>query len=119
MRYEAGQEYAPHYDMSESTNRLVTLLVYLDTPPSPEDGGGTSFPRAFENRGLEVYPQRGSAILFYDQTPDGNLDEMTLHGGMMVHKGVKRACNLWIHAQSRAEEARTIQRDLWDHKGEL
>jgi len=97
VRYKKSQEYSSHYDYEGSTdlNRLATLLVYLEPA---DDGGGTSFPRAFGNRGLEVRPKQGDAILFYSQLPDGNLDELSLHAGLPVHSGVKRVCNLWMHS---------------------
>jgi len=99
VRYRQGEEYAPHHDYgaAENMQRLLTLLVYLDTP---EAGGGTSFPHAFEGRGLYVQPRRGSAILFYNQLPDGNMDELSLHAGAKVEQGVKRACNLWVHSHA-------------------
>lgn len=103
VRYELGQHYAPHYDFTiDRSRRLLTLLVYLEPPGA---GGGTSFPQAFEGKGLRVTPTRGSAILFYSQHPNGNLDELSLHAGVEVKSGVKWVCNLWVHshADSRAK----------------
>eukprot|EP00930_Biecheleria_cincta_P025292 TRINITY_DN18021_c0_g1_i2.p1 TRINITY_DN18021_c0_g1~~TRINITY_DN18021_c0_g1_i2.p1 ORF type:complete len:547 (-),score=69.59 TRINITY_DN18021_c0_g1_i2:61-1662(-) len=97
VRYEQGQQYQVHHDFTQLTQRLATLLVYLD---EPSEGGGTSFPRAFGQVGMKVTPKRGSAILFYSQYPDGNLDEMALHAGMPVQQGVKRVCNLWLHSHA-------------------
>eukprot|EP00929_Paragymnodinium_shiwhaense_P095939 TRINITY_DN57280_c0_g1_i1.p1 TRINITY_DN57280_c0_g1~~TRINITY_DN57280_c0_g1_i1.p1 ORF type:complete len:554 (+),score=73.75 TRINITY_DN57280_c0_g1_i1:108-1664(+) len=96
VNYEKGQNYAPHYDFSRSPtfDRMATLLIYLQ----PADvGGGTSFPRAFNSRGLVVKPKKGSAILFYNILPDGNLDEFSLHGAEAVEQGIKQVCNLWLH----------------------
>lgn len=97
VRYLTGQEYAPHYDYSSNTDRLATLLVYLERPDAE---GGTSFPRAFGDRGLVVWPARGSAVLFYSRLADGNLDEQSLHAGMPVRLGTKMVCNLWMHGSS-------------------
>lgn len=112
VRYLQGQEYAPHYDyldMPEGTHqRLMTLLVYLEPATA---GGGTSFPRAFQDRGLRVRPKRGSALLFYSQRPDGNLDELALHGGQPVSSGVKWVCNLWVHSHAGAMRGYVRSRD--------
>lgn len=95
VRYEKGQEYQVHNDYSGFAQRLATLLIYLDLP---EEGGGTSFPKAFGGVGFQVQPEKGSAILFYSQLPDGNLDELAAHAGLPVSAGVKRVCNLWLHS---------------------
>lgn len=106
VRYQQGEEYKPHMDITDKTRRLATLLIYLD---EPEEGGGTSFPLAFGRLGMKISPKRGSAILFYSQLPDGNLDEMSLHAGMPVKRGVKRVCNLWLH--SHADKHWTKERE--------
>ena len=41
-------------------------------------------------------PKKASAILFYSQTPLGELDPMSLHTGCPVLKGKKWAANLWV-----------------------
>jgi hypothetical protein len=43
-----------------------------------------------------VPPRKGDAILFYSQTPDGNLDPASLHGACPVLKGTKWGANLWV-----------------------
>lgn len=98
VRYQEGQEYQPHFDYGR-TKRLATLLIYLDPA---ETGGATSFPLAFSGFGLQVRPRRGSGILFYSQRPDGNLDELSLHGATPVVRGTKWVCNLWVHAHPHA-----------------
>lgn len=45
---------------------------------------------------LAVKPQKGRAVLFYSQNPDGTPDERSLHGACPVVKGVKWAANLWV-----------------------
>lgn len=72
--------------------RFSTMLIYLEIP---EEGGGTSFPKAFDGQGIQVKPNRGDAVLFYSMLPDGNGDDMSLHSGMPVTKGRKYVCNLW------------------------
>eukprot|EP00927_Polykrikos_kofoidii_P051325 TRINITY_DN45115_c0_g1_i1.p1 TRINITY_DN45115_c0_g1~~TRINITY_DN45115_c0_g1_i1.p1 ORF type:complete len:506 (-),score=74.69 TRINITY_DN45115_c0_g1_i1:27-1370(-) len=96
VRYEEGQEYMPHHDFGDDgtmEQRFLTLLIYISTP---EEGGATSFPKAAGGRGLRVKPPKGSAVLFYSMRPDGNADDLSLHGGEHVIRGEKWACNLWI-----------------------
>jgi len=104
VRYDRGQEYAPHHDFGDDgsgpAQRFLTLLVYLALPMR---GGATSFPKALGGRGLEVKPAVGDAVLFYNALPDGNADDRALHAGMPVlgrpeggggdHKWVT---NLWV-----------------------
>lgn len=66
------------------------------------------FQKAMENSGIEpeswehemvkecrtqfsVKPHKGDALLFYDQLPDGELDEKSFHGGCPVLGGTKWA----------------------------
>ena len=95
-RYLPGQEYAPHHDFGDDgtpEQRFLTLLLYIQLP---DQGGATSFPKAFDGKGLQVIPARGDAVLFYNMLPDGNGDDLALHAGMPVQKGEKWVCNLWI-----------------------
>lgn len=97
VRYTMGQHYAPHHDFGDRSaspdNRFLTLLLYIQPAQA---GGGTSFPKAAEGRGLEVTPPRGSGVLFYNMMADGNMDDLALHSGRHVVKGVKWVCNLWV-----------------------
>jgi prolyl 4-hydroxylase len=96
VRYLTGQKYSPHYDFGYTGRphqRFLTLLLYLEVP---EEGGETSFPKAFSGRGLNVRPPKGSGALFYSMLPDGNADDMSLHAGNPVTKGNKWICNLWV-----------------------
>jgi len=96
VRYDPNQEYAPHHDFGDDgtpEQRFLTLLLYLEPA---ESGGATSFPKAFDNRGLQIVPSRGDAVLFYSMLPDGNADDKSLHAGMPVLKGQKWVCNLWV-----------------------
>jgi len=45
---------------------------------------------------LKVYPKKGSAIIFYSQTPHGVLDYSSEHGSCPVYRGLKFAANLWV-----------------------
>lgn len=103
VHYSEGQQYAAHMDFispnvdkPHQANRFATLLVYLNEDMK---GGQTSFPRWVNSKtpdALEVTPEVGKAILFYNLLPDGNMDEMSLHSSKPVTEGEKWVMNLWI-----------------------
>jgi len=106
LKYEQGQEYKPHTDwfsddeaghvhMGAQGNRMATVLTYLHTP---DEGGATIFPRS----NIAVPAKAGDAVLFYDLDPANRPDEMSLHGGKPVIRGVKWAMTKWIR-ENRAE----------------
>jgi hypothetical protein len=62
-------------------------------------GGETTFPRAITTEfhdGLKVKPQSGTAVLFYNVLPDGNMDDLSQHAGEKVETGVKYVANIWM-----------------------
>jgi len=100
LRYEIGQEYKPHSDyfteakdIGGEGNRLATIIVYLK---SPEEGGETIFPYASPDP-IKVEPKQGNAILFWNLSPDGQMDDKSIHGGLPVIKGTKWALTKWLH----------------------
>ncbi|KAG7366979.1 2-oxyglutarate/Fe(II) oxygenase [Nitzschia inconspicua] len=104
VRYRKGEEYTPHHDfVSPSINnrfqgtRFATLLIYLNTV---EEGGETRFPRAVNNynaAGLEISPNAGTALLFYNMLEDGNVDDLSQHGSnKILGNANKWVANLWI-----------------------
>ena len=103
VRYDAGQEYRPHFDAyvldtergrrccRRGGQRLVTVLGYLS---SVENGGQTVFPRL----GLSIDPVPGRLLIFQnciagERTRHPN----SLHQGARVLKGRKWAFNMWFH----------------------
>ncbi len=102
LHYSVGGEYAPHFDyfnpntpggqsvLARGGQRLATLIMYLNTP---EAGGETIFPTL----NLSVVPEKGTAVLFYNCTPDGVEDPRTLHGGAPVQAGDKWIATKWLH----------------------
>lgn len=99
LRYSPGAQYRPHYDyfdpkdagtasiLQRGGQRVATLVMYIG---EPAQGGATTFPDV----GLEVAPQRGSAVFFsYDQ-PDPAT--RTLHGGAPVLAGEKWVATKWL-----------------------
>jgi prolyl 4-hydroxylase len=101
LLYQPGGEYQPHHDYFDSDTiggrhelarggqRIASLVIYLNTP---EEGGQTVFPML----GINVTPQKGGALLFYDCTLDGKEDPLTLHGGAPVLKGQKWIATMWF-----------------------
>jgi len=104
VHYDEGQEYQHHVDFFTTGNghtRYATLLTYLSDAPSnlsDPTAGGTSFPRAFDGRGLKIRPPKGSAVLFYSLHEDGNGDPLSEHAGLPVPSGYgqKWVTNLWV-----------------------
>jgi prolyl 4-hydroxylase len=93
LRYTVGQEYRQHCDFftdgKHEARRLVTAFVYLSDVP---EGGATAFPKL----GVEVQPQRGKAVRFYNYLPDGRPNTDTLHAGREVLRGEKWLGNFWF-----------------------
>lgn len=103
VHYGEGEEYTPHHDPVYPSmanryqpSRFATLLIYLN---DTEEGGETIFPRAVNvgsHDGIEITPKKGKAILFYNILEDGNVDDLSQHGGRKVEKGEKWLANLWV-----------------------
>ncbi len=101
LSYSYGEEYRPHWDYFDPTietgyqcyirggQRIATLIMYLE---NTEEGGETIFPEAR----IKVKPVKGNAVLFYNCTPDGEEDPLSLHGGAPVLKGEKWIATKWI-----------------------
>lgn len=94
LRYRAGGEYRAHTDAlpGESNQRIVTVLVYLT---DDYEGGETSFLRT----GLSFKGRKGDALMFRNVTEDGERDQMALHAGLPVTRGVKTIASRWIRAR--------------------
>jgi len=105
LRYSPGAQYRPHFDyfdpaepgtptiLRRGGQRLATLVIYLQ---APEQGGGTTFPDV----GLEVAPQRGTAVFFSYDRPDPAT--RTLHGGAPVLAGEKWVATKWLREREFA-----------------
>jgi hypothetical protein len=100
VRYEPGQFYKPHYDyidpaakdVQERGQRVATILVYLNTLPEDEAGGGTKFPHL----DITVKPVAGTAVLWHNVTATTHVDPRTLHAGEPVQHATKYAVNIWF-----------------------
>ncbi len=117
LHYGVGEKYEAHYDYFHDKintqfggNRMATVLMYLaDT----EEGGETTFPYAegFDPEVLKgdfsscakgklaVKPKKGSAILFWDMTPEAVVDHYSLHEACPVIKGHKWSATKWMHVK--------------------
>jgi prolyl 4-hydroxylase len=101
LRYGPADQYKPHFDWMDPAlpgmqkylayggQRLATFVLYLS---QVEAGGGTSFPEI----GLEVMPRKGGAVFFLNTNSEHVPDELTLHAGSPVIKGVKFVANKWL-----------------------
>jgi len=103
VHYDKTQEYTAHHDFGYSHiddnmqgARFATILFYLNEGMV---GGETAFPRWVNGKSfheLKVKPEIGKAVLFYDQLPDGNLDDFSQHSAKPIIQGEKWLINLWI-----------------------
>ncbi len=99
VRYHPGQFYRAHHDyingatkeVAEHGQRTLTMFVYLNDLPDDETGGGTKFPHLKHS----VRPKQGTAALWHNMTPAGNVDPRTLHSGEPLEKSVKYGLNIW------------------------
>lgn len=93
LRYGPGQEYQPHYDYynddQHEAQRITTVFVYLN---DVTEGGGTAFPRL----GVEVQPEQGKAVKFFNCDDQGRPNPETLHAGLPVVRGEKWLATLWF-----------------------
>jgi prolyl 4-hydroxylase len=102
VHYDIGQKYDSHHDWGVSgypQTRYITLLMYLNDRISDSSGGETSFPlgvQADGTVGFKVRPPKNSAVLFYNLLPDGNADNLALHGALPVNQGEKWLANFWL-----------------------
>ena len=98
LRYNLGQKYNQHHDMSPRQTklscgpRILTFFLYLS---DVEEGGETAFPLL----GHKITPKKGKALLWpsvMDDNPE-KMDGRTNHEALAVIKGTKYAANSWIH----------------------
>lgn len=103
-RYGQGGKYTNHFDADEcgapgfmecsATQRLCTMLIYLN---EPDEGGETHFPLL----GHSVKPRKGKALFFWVSDPvTRKVFQKTLHAGLPVTRGTKWIANQWVLASS-------------------
>jgi hypothetical protein len=114
----------PKYVKHFHPQRYVTLFMYLNN--QTKVGGETVFPFALDrfsdenivrngmdecSQGLAVPPCGLHASLFYTQTPEGDIDDMSRHGGCPPHEGTKWGSNAFMWDSDADEGA-----ELWTTK---
>jgi prolyl 4-hydroxylase len=104
LHYEAGQQFAPHYDfidpdlprlsddVARRGQRVATFLLYLS---DDHEGGET----AFVDLGWRHRGAKGDALVFWNVRPDGTPDRGTRHAGLAPTRGEKWLLSQWIRAR--------------------
>lgn len=99
--YGIGGMYLPHYDfalpgqfasfLAEDRNRISTMLFYMS---DVEKGGATVFPKL----NLTLWPEKGSAVFWYNLKKSGDGDLRTQHAACPVLVGSKwgKNCNFFL-----------------------
>ncbi len=105
QRYAPGQHFRAHHDFffktesywkkvsAEGGQRTWTAMIYLN---DVQEGGATWFPQA----GIRVAPKRGLVLIWNNMAADGSPNQLTLHEGMPVVKGVKYIVTKWFREGS-------------------
>ena len=99
LHYTLGQKYDNHHDWGVKgyyESRYVTMLLYLSSQDNIRNGGETAFPKALNSRGINIRPQKGMAVLFYNLLEDGNGDDLAVHAALPVLGGEKWMANFWV-----------------------
>jgi len=101
LHYRVGGQYTPHYDyfspkdpgskvhIANGGQRVSSLVMYLN---DVDDGGSTVFPEL----ALTVGPKKGGAVYFEYCNSRGQLDSLSLHGGLPVLQGEKWIATKWM-----------------------
>ncbi len=101
QNYQVGQHFRPHVDAFHAGlddeplkqgQRTWTTIVYLNDA----DGGGQT---KFVNMGEEIEPRAGRAVVWSSLTPEGEIDDQTLHEGTDVTSGQKWIATVWARDQ--------------------
>lgn len=98
QHYRVGNQFKAHWDYFDpkedgeflkNGQRTWTFMVYLN---DVEKGGETQFVKLKQN----VYPKKGTAVVWCNIKEDGTPDEMTMHQGSPVIEGEKWIITKWF-----------------------
>jgi prolyl 4-hydroxylase len=101
LHYRTGGEYTPHFDyfppadpgsaahIAQGGQRVSSLIMYLNDVAG---GGSTVFPEL----NLTVGPKKGAGVYFEYCNSRGQVDPLTLHGGLPVLEGEKWIATKWV-----------------------
>ena len=99
VKYEVGQEYAPHYDAfdvqeiskdSRKKQRVITNIIYLN---DKFKGGETCFPKL----DISIKPEAGMMISFENCIAETTyLNPFSLHQSKPILSGEKHILTLWL-----------------------
>jgi prolyl 4-hydroxylase len=94
-RYAVGESHPLHKDVWQigDAHLVVTALLYLT---DVEAGGETYFPRS-QPAPVLVKPRRGRLAIWFNHTPDGEVDEAAIHEARVVERGVKCTITNFIY----------------------
>lgn len=105
QRYQVGQEFPAHFDWfrvdhhywpdqkARGGQRSWTTMVFLN---DVEEGGTTDFPAL----GVSIPPTKGTLLAWNNATPEGYVNEWTLHAGTPVTRGTKYIVTRWYRTRT-------------------
>jgi prolyl 4-hydroxylase len=100
QRYAVGQQFKPHFDYffpsepywphvdASGGQRTWTAMLFLN---EPEAGGQTIFTEV----GVSVRPRTGNLLVWNNLTPEGELNQRSMHTGSPVAAGTKYVLTKW------------------------
>lgn len=104
-RGNGEQYYMDHYDffepedieiLSSNDQRICTFFCYLSSL-NDNEGGETEFPLI----NVKVKPSKGTAVFWWNEKQNGELDRKTLHRGnpVLINGKIKYGLNIWIRSR--------------------